>query len=130
MKDEQGSTLPLFAALLFTSFVMIALVVELALLSANYRTVAAAADAAAESGAAMLSTADAYDSKLLLDTTAATAEAKRVAAALSRGVSSVSISGTTLCVIVSDVYLPSTLLHVGVSQVDLTVESCAEPRRG
>lgn len=130
MRGEQGSTLPLFAALLFTSFVMIALVVELALLSANYRVVAGAADTAAESGASMLSVVDAYESDLMLDTAAATAEAKRVAAALSGGDSTVSISGATLCVTVSDVYVPSTLLHVGLSQIDVTVESCAEPRRG
>jgi hypothetical protein len=130
MTDDRGSILPMFAALLFTSFVMIALVVELALLAANYRTVAGAADAAAESGASMLSVADAYASELALDRAAATYEAMRVAGALSRGDAVVSISGTVLCVTVSDVYRPATLLNIGVSQIDVTVESCAEPRRG
>lgn len=130
MTEERGSTLPMFAALLFTSFIMIALVVELALLAANYRVVAGAADAAAESGASMLSVPDAYASKLALDQAAATSEAMRVASALSAGHATVSISGNVLCVTVSDVYSPTTLLNIGVSQIDVTVESCAEPRRG
>ena len=130
MTHEKGSILPLFAALLFTSFIMIGLVVELALLGANYRVVAGAADAAAESGASMLSVADAYASQLALDRSAATSEAMRVASALSAGDATVSISGSVLCVTVTDVYRPATLLNIGVSQIDVTVESCAEPRRG
>ena len=122
--------LPMFAALLFTSFIMIALVVELAFLAATYRTVAGAADAAAESGASMLSVTDAYASELSLDPAAATSEAMRVAGALSRGNPTISISGNVLCVTVSDVYAPTTLLNIGFSQIDVTVESCAEPRRG
>lgn len=128
--DERGSILPMLAGLLFTSFVMISLVVELALLGANYRSVAGAADAAAESGASMLSVADAYESRLTLDSRAATSEAVRVAAALSSGRVTVLMSNGGLCVTVSDVYRPSTLLYLGVSEIDVVVESCAEPRRG
>jgi Flp pilus assembly protein TadG len=120
----------MFAGLVFTSFVMLALVVELALLATDYRVVAGAADAAAESGASMLSVVDAYASELALDPAAARSEALRVASALSAGDVSVSISGSTLCVTVSDVYRPTTLLNLGVSAVDVTVRSCAEPRRG
>jgi Flp pilus assembly protein TadG len=130
MKEERGSILPMFAGLALTSFVMIALVVELALLSATYRVVAGAADAAAESGASMLSVTDAYASELVLDTAAAKSEAMRVVAALSTGDATISISGAQLCVTVSDVYRPTTLLNLGVSAVDVTVQSCAEPRRG
>lgn len=130
MTAERGSILPMFAGLLFTSFIMIALVVELALLGSSYRRVAGAADAAAESGASMLSVADAYASELALDPGVATLEAIRVASALSGGDATVSISGTVLCVTVSDVYRPTTLLNLGVSQIDVVVESCAEPRRG
>ena len=92
MKEERGSILPMFAGLALTSFVMIALVVELALLAANYRVVAGAADAAAESGASMLSVADAYASELAIDPAMATAEALKVASLLSRGQASVSAS--------------------------------------
>ena len=67
MSAERGSILPMFAGLVFTSFVMLALVVELALLATDYRVVAGAADAAAESGASMLSVVDAYASELALD---------------------------------------------------------------
>ena len=130
MRNEIGSTLPMFAALTFTSFLLIALVAELALLGVRYRTVAGAADAAAESGASMLSVADAYASELALDHDVATSEAKRVANGLSGGDATVSISGAVLCVTVSDVYRPATLLSVGVSAIDVTVQSCAEPRRG
>lgn len=128
--DERGSILPMLAGLLFTSFVMISLVVELALLAANYRSVAGAADAAAESGASMLSVADAYESRLMLDSSAATSQAVRVAAALSGGRVTVVMSNGGLCVTVSDVYRPLTLLYLGVSEIDVVVESCAEPRRG
>jgi hypothetical protein len=130
MRSEHGSMLPMFAALTFTSFVMIALVVELALLGANYRVVAGAADAAAESGASILSTADAYASELVLDSAGATSEALRVARSLSDGEASASASGAVLCVTVSDVYRPLTLLAIGISDVDISVRSCAEPRRG
>jgi Flp pilus assembly protein TadG len=130
MRGEHGSTLPMFAALLFTSFVMIALVVELALLAASYRVVAGAADAAAESGASMLSVSDAYESDLALDLGAATSEAMRVAAALSAGEASITVSGTLLCVTISDVYRPSTLVNIGMSGIGVVVESCAEPRQG
>lgn len=130
MRAERGSVLPMFAGLVFVSFVMLALVVEIALLAANYRVVAGAADAAAESGASMLSVADAYASDLALDPARASSEALWVASALSEGEVSVSMSGSTLCVTVSDVYRPSTLLNLGVSAVDVTVRSCAEPRRG
>ncbi len=120
----------MFAGLALTSFVMIALVVELALLSATYRVVAGAADAAAESGASMLSVTDAYASRLVLDTAAAKSEAMRVVAVLSSGDATISISGEQLCVTVSDLYRPTTLLNLGVSAVNVTVQSCAEPRRG
>ena len=130
MNVERGSILPMFAALTFTSFVMIALVVELALLAANYRVVAGAADAAAESGASMLSVSGAYASELALDGVAARSEAIRVATQLSSGTTSVWVSGTELCVTVSDIYRPTTLLNLGMSAIDVTVRSCAEPRRG
>ena len=120
----------MFAALTFTSFVMIALVVELALLAASYRTVAGAADAAAESGASMLSVSDAYASELALDGVAARSEAIRVATQLSSGTASVWVSDTELCVTVTDVYRPTTLLNLGMSAIDVTVQSCTEPRRG
>ena len=120
----------MFAALTFTSFVMIALVVELALLAANYRVVAGAADAAAESGASMLSVSDAYASELALDGVAARSEAIRVATQLSSGTATAWVSDTELCVTVSDIYRPTTLLNLGMSAIDVTVQSCAEPRSG
>lgn len=41
---ERGSMVPLFGGLVVVSFVMIALVVELALLGATYRSLASTAD--------------------------------------------------------------------------------------
>lgn len=130
--DQRGSMLPMFGGLIFVSFIMIALVVELAMLGVAYRTTASAADASAEAAAAMLSERHAYASQIVVDPARATDEALGVVRALvGSGVDvEVDATPTHVCVTVEDRYEPSTLLFLGVSGVDVTATSCAEPRVG
>lgn len=129
---ERGSMVPLFGGLVVVSFVMIALVVELALLGATYRSLAATADAAAESGAAMISERDAYRSILELDRERSIAEASRVVSALAAPGTSFEIdpSPAVICVHVTKEYEPATLAFLGLGRVEVAVSSCAEPRVG
>ena len=110
--DERGSMVPLFGGLVVVSFVMIALVVELTLLGATYRSLAATADAAAEAGAAMLSEAGAYRSIIELDRNRSAAEASRVVHALAGPDASfdVEVHANVICIHVHRPYEPATLL--------------------
>ena len=130
--DERGSMLPMFGGLIFVSFIMIALVVELAMLGIAYRSTASAADASAEAGAAMLSERDAYVSRVAIDPQRARSEATGVAYSLIGSGAKVEVEATpsTVCVTVVDRYEPTTLLFLGVAGVDVTATSCAEPRVG
>jgi len=120
------------AGLVFVAFSIIAIVVELSLLGAAYRDVATVADIAAEAGASMLSAADAYGSQVGLDTAAAEQEARRVSGTWGSGdeIVAVTIVEGRLCVTVSDLYRPQTLVFIGVTEVDVSVTGCAEPRAG
>ena len=131
-RRDDGSTLPMFGALVFTSFVMVALVVELALLGFAYRSAAAAADAAAEAGAAMLAEDRAYADEIAVDVFRARDESMAVGTALARRGAVVDVDATVLqvCVTVRDRHLPATLAFLGVSSIDIVVNTCAEPRLG
>ncbi len=131
-RSEGGSMLPMFGALLFTSFVMVALVVELTLLGFAYRSAAAAADAAAEAGAAMLAEDRAYADAVAVDALRARNESMAVGTALARSSAVVYVEATLLqvCVTVRDRYLPATLGFLGASGIDIAVDTCAEPRVG
>ncbi len=132
VSDERGSMLPMFGGLIFVSFIMIALVVELALLGIAYRSTASVADASAEAGAAMLSESHAYASEFVVDPTRARSEALGVAYSLAGSSVAVEVEATPsgVCVTVENRYQPTTLLFLGVSGVDVTATSCAEPRIG
>jgi hypothetical protein len=125
--------LPLFGGLVFVAFAMIAIAVELALLGGFYRNTAAAADAAAEAGAAMISAGSLYtEDALLVDRAAASASAAAVASGLSSPTASAAIDITSLrvCVTIDDMYQTRTLSFIGVSAIRVRVDSCAEPRTG
>jgi len=120
------------AGLVFIALSIVAIVVELSLLGAAYRDVATVADIAAEAGASVLSVADAYGSHIALDAGAAEAEARRVSGTWGSGdeIVTVSIDQGLLCVTVADIYRPQTLVFIGVTEVDVSVTGCAEPRAG
>jgi hypothetical protein len=130
--EENGSMVPLFGGLVVVAFVMIALVVEIALLGATYRSVSSTADAAAEAGAAMLSEGDLYRSVVEIDRSRSVAEASRVIRALAGPTASfdLDVHPTTICVRVHQAYEPATLAFLGLGQVEVSVTSCAEPRVG
>lgn len=132
VRDEHGSTLPMFGALVFTSFVVVALAVELAMVGATYRSAAAAADAAAEAGAAMVAPDRAYDDEIVLDVDRAWSESLAVGTALARPGAAVEVDATLVgvCVTVRDRYVPATLGFLGSPGIDIAVDTCAEPRVG
>lgn len=130
--NERGSMLPFMAALIFTGLVVIGLALDASLLAATYREAAFAADVGAEAGAAELA-ADSYGGDPVLDPERA--EASAADAALSArprvGRSAVaSADPARVCVSVTDRYQPRILGAVGVGPEVITVEACAEPRRG
>jgi hypothetical protein len=124
--------LPMTVGLVFIALSIVAIVVELSLLGAAYRDVATVADIAAEAGASMLSASEAYGSHIELDVVAAEEEARRVSGTWGSGdeIVTVSIDQGRLCVTVADVYRPRTLVFIGVTEVDVSVTGCGEPRAG
>ncbi len=124
--------LPLTAGLLFVGFAMTALVVEIALLGAAYRDVATVADLAAESAASRVSTTETYGDGIELDPFEAELEARRVAGMWGSGdeIVAVDVAATRVCVTVTDIYRPRTLVFIGVSPISVQARSCASPRSG
>lgn len=124
--------LPFMAALIFIGLVVVGLALDATLLAATYREAAFAADVGAEAGAAQLAS-DSYGEEPLLDPQRA--EAAAMDAALSArpragraAVASADPAG--VCVSVTDGYRPRILSAIGVGPEAITVEACAEPRRG
>ncbi|MEZ5175927.1 MAG: hypothetical protein R2823_06945 [Acidimicrobiia bacterium] len=130
LRAERGSTVPLFGGLAFVALLMIALTVELALVGTEYRQVAAIADASAEAGAAMVTESSAYGGSIVVDTERAVAEAERLATSLPDTRATVRVAAEQVCVTIVGRHQPATLAFVGVSGVDITVTSCAQPRVG
>lgn len=124
--------LPMTAGLVFVALSIVAIVVELSLLGAAYRDVATVADIAAEAGASVLSVSDAYSSHVSVDAVAAESAARRVSGSWGSGdeMVDVSVDKGRLCVTVVDIYRPQTLAFIGITEVDVSVTGCAEPRAG
>ena len=132
ISEEQGTMLPMTAGLVFVAFAIVAIVIELSLLGAAYRDVATVADLAAEAGASVLAVADVYDTDVALDTDAAEAEARRIGGMWGSGdeVIDVTVDRDRICVEVTDVIHPQTLVFIGVTEVAVSATGCAEPRAG
>ncbi|MDK1018018.1 MAG: hypothetical protein QGD89_01255 [Actinomycetota bacterium] len=132
MRGERGSMLPMAAGLIFVAFSVAALVVEISLLGAAYRDVATVADLAAESAAAKLSNAGAYEAVISLDVEAAVAEAERVGGMWGSGDERVTVQAdhARVCVTITDVYRPRTLAFIGVRTVVVKATGCAIPIAG
>ncbi len=124
--------LPFMAALIFVGLVVTGLALDVALLAATYREAAFAADVGAEAGAAEVA-ANAYgdDPRLDADRAQATAIASALAARPRAGRTAVaSADPDRVCVTVTDRYQPRILAAIGVGPEVITIQSCAEPRRG
>lgn len=132
MTNERGSILPMTGGLIFVALAVTALVMEIALLGGAYRDVATVADLAAESAAAVLSPAGAYDDAVVLDMAHAEAEARRIGSAWGSGdeVVAIDIDPSTVCVTVSDIYIPRTLAFAGITELTVRATGCASPAAG
>jgi hypothetical protein len=124
--------LPLFGALLFVSFVLLSLAVEIGLLGVAYRDAASLADTAAEAGAAMIDIRSLHEGFTVLNVQDAVEEA---GAALSRsGVAaseaSIRVGDTQVCVAISRDHVVQALGYLAVSTVRIDVTGCAEPATG
>lgn len=129
MRDERGSMLPLVGALVFVTFTVLALVVDIALLHGAYLEAAAHADAAAEFGAAMVDVEAIHDGELLLDAARAR-DAALAAVELNETVLALDVSRDVICVTLGSVHRTHALTLVGVREVDVRVRSCARPAEG
>lgn len=131
-RDEQGSMLPFMAALIFVGLVVTGLALDAALLAATYREAAFSADVGAEAGAAEIAPGGFGDEPVLDPERAeATAIDAAVTARTRPGRTASAVADTAqVCVSVTDVYEPRILAAIGVAPETLTVEACAEPRRG
>lgn len=111
---------------------MVALVAEIALLGAIYRSTASAADAAAESAASMIEQAAAYDGQVRLDVAAADAVAReRIAASIGSGaIVDVTVTADQVCVRVDRPHDVRTLGFIGIDLATVSASSCAIPVTG
>ena len=132
MRDETGSMLPAFGGLLFVSFVMLTLAVEIGLLGVAYRDTASFADTAAEAGAAMIDPASLHEGSTAINPRDAVAEANATLARLGVAPSEVSIrlSETSVCVAISRAHAVQALGYLAISSVQIEVTGCAEPATG
>lgn len=131
--SERGSMLPYLGALFFVGFVVVGLALDTALLAATYQEAAFAADAGAEAGAARLEADSAYDGGMQLDRPAAidTAEAAARSAQSRTGrTASASTDGISVCVVVTDHYVPRILGAIGIGAEGVSVRACATPGKG
>ncbi len=130
--NEQGSMLPFMAALIFVGLVVTGLALDVALLAATYRETAYAADVGAEAGAAVVAVGQPGEDPSL---DVAAAEATGVAAALAArprvGRTATAAAATDeVCVTVTNHYQPRILGGIGIGPSEVTVDACAQPRRG
>ncbi|MGI9585085.1 MAG: hypothetical protein ACR2N7_05790 [Acidimicrobiia bacterium] len=124
--------LPLFGGLIFVGFVVIALVVDIALLGVTYRTAASQADIAAEAGASMIHQESLHAGQTVLDVDAAAAESLSASSRLGLGADDVSVEvdADAICATVSVRYRTFALAFMGAQHVDVAVQSCASPAIG
>jgi len=132
VNDETGSMLPAFGGLLFVSFVLLSLAIEIGLLGVAYRDTASIADTAAEAGAAMIDIASLHEGSTVLNAQDAMAEA---GASLTRsGVAaseaSIQVGDTRVCVAISRNHAVQALGYLAISSIQIEVTGCAEPATG
>ena len=132
MRDETGSMLPAFGGLLFVSFVMLTLAVEIGLLGVAYRDTASFADTAAEAGAAMIDPASLHEGSTVLNARDAVAEARASLArsGIAGSEASIQVGDTSVCVAISRHHAVQALGYLAVSSVQIDVTGCAEPATG
>lgn len=121
--------IPLVGALIFVTFAVLALAVDIALLHGAYVDTAARADAAAEYGASMVDVNAIHDGSLQLDAVRA-GDATRAAVGPDRTILELDVTGDVVCVTLGTAHRTHALTFVGVREVDVRVRSCASPAQG
>ena len=111
------------------AFVVIALLVDIALLGVAYRTAASQADIAAEAGAAMVDHQLIHVGETVLDVPAAASQTMSAAARLGLPSDAVSVDAdvASVCATVSVPHRTFALAFIGAQSVDIVVRSCASP---
>ncbi len=132
MNDERGSMLPAFGGLLFVSFVLLTLAVDIALLGAAYRDTATLADVAAEAGAAMIDQRALHGGTTTVDPRAATLEALATLtrAGVSNSETAVEVRGASVCVSIRKRHRTLGLRYLAVGEIVIDVSGCARPGTG
>ncbi|MEN8238194.1 MAG: hypothetical protein ABFR53_03215 [Actinomycetota bacterium] len=132
MRDETGSMLPAFGGLLFVSFVLVTLAVEIGLLGVAYRDTASIADTAAEAGAAMIDVGSLHEGSTVLNSRDAVEEASATLtlSGVSASEASIEVDDATVCVAISRQHAVQALGYLAISTIQIEVTGCAEPATG
>lgn len=132
MRQEAGTALPMLLALVAAVLIVVALATDVVLYGATYREAAAAADAGAEAGAAVVAVDAAYGGTVSVAIEAARRTAVETATARPRPTRSAAATVTAgrVCVRVTERYRPRFLGGLGIGEAPIVVTACAVPRRG
>lgn len=132
MTRESGSALPMFAGLLFVSFVMLTLAVEVALLGAVWRRTADIADIAAEAGAAMIDEDRLHEGVRVVDRSAAGAAAVQAVNSFDTSIVDIviDVDDESVCVTIRVRHPTVGLRFVAVNDIVVAVSRCAVPAVG
>jgi hypothetical protein len=124
--------LPAFGGLLFVSFVLLTLAVEIGLLGVAYRDTASIADTAAEAGAAMIDIGAIHEGSTVLNARDAVAEATEslTRSGIAASEASIDVGEVLVCVAISRRHAVQALGYLAISTVQIEVTGCAEPATG
>jgi hypothetical protein len=124
--------LPAFGGLLFVSFVILTLAVEIGLLGVAYRDTASIADAAAEAGAAMIDIGSIHEGSTVVNAADAVAEAgsSLARAGVAASEASITVGTTSVCVAISRQHSVQALGYLAISTIQVGVTGCATPATG
>mgnify|MGYP001546693765 FL=1 len=127
--SERGSMVPFVGALLFVTFAVVALVVEVALLHGAYLATAAHADAAAEYGASMLDAGAIHHGDLRLDEVRVEGAVVGVVAPEER-ILDLAVTDDVVCVTLGAAHRTHVRTFIGVRAVEVQARSGASPATG
>jgi hypothetical protein len=124
--------LPAFGGLLFVSFVLLTLAVEIGLLGVAYRDTASIADTAAEAGAAMIDIGAIHEGSTVLNARDAVAEASAslTRSGIAASEASIDVGEVSVCVAISRRHAVQALGYLAISSIQIEVTGCAEPATG
>lgn len=124
--------LPAFGGLLFVSFVLLSLAIEIGLLGVAYRDTASIADTAAEAGAAMVDIGSIHEGLTVVNAADAVAEAgsSLARAGVAASEASIKVGDTSVCVAISRRHAVQALGYLDISAIQIEVTGCAEPATG